>query len=234
MWSVKTVSTTQLCLWGEDMILADPQTHEEWLLCRNQGIGGSDAACVLGMNKYKSNVQLWKEKTGPCIPDDISDKPAVKYGKLAEAPIRELFILDFPQYKVEYHEYRMYANDDHPYIFATLDGELTDENGRKGILEIKTTTINNSSQWNEWDDDNIPQNYYIQLLHQMIATGYDFAVLKAHIRHFKDGRLYETVWHYTVNREEEKESMEILLKAEIDFWNDVVSKRQPSLILPEI
>ena len=66
------------------MILADPKTHDEWLSARCAGIGGSDAACVLGMNKYKTNVQLWKEKTGITVPKDISDKPAVAYGKNAE------------------------------------------------------------------------------------------------------------------------------------------------------
>ena len=106
------------------MILADPKTHDEWLSARCAGIGGSDAACVLGMNKYKTNVQLWKEKTGITVPKDISDKPAVAYGKQAEFHLRELFALDFPQYDIEYHEYRMYANDKYPFIFATLDGEL--------------------------------------------------------------------------------------------------------------
>ena len=133
------------------MILADPKTHDEWLSARCAGIGGSDAACVLGMNKYKTNVQLWQEKTGVFKPKDISNKPAVAYGKNAEIHLRELFRLDFPQYDIEYHEYRMYANDKYPFIFATLDGELTDESGKKGILEIKTTTIQNSSQWDEWN-----------------------------------------------------------------------------------
>ena len=106
------------------MILADPKTHDEWLSARCAGIGGSDAACVLGMNKYKTNVQLWKEKTGITVPKDISDKPAVAYGKQAEFHLRELFALDFPQYDIEYHEYRMYANDNYPFIFATLDRRI--------------------------------------------------------------------------------------------------------------
>lgn len=216
------------------MIIADPQTHDEWLECRKKGIGGSDAACVLGTNKYKSNVQLWKEKTGILHPKDISDKPAVVYGKNAESHLRELFALDFPNYEIEYHEYRMYGNDKYPFIYATLDGELTDKStSSKGILEIKTTTINNSLQWGEWDGG-IPQNYYIQVLHQMIATGYDFVILKAHIRHFKNGDLYVSTRHYSINRDEEKESIDMLLRAEIEFWEHVQNKSEPALILPEI
>lgn len=218
------------------MIIADPKTHDEWLECRKKGIGGSDAACVLGINKYKSNVQLWKEKTGILQPKDISDKPAVAYGKNAESHLRELFALDFPNYDIEYHEYRMYANDKYPFIYATLDGELTDKKtNSKGILEIKTTTINNSAQWDEWNG-RIPDNYYIQVLHQMLSTGYDFVILKAHIRYFKNGDLYTSTStrHYSINRIEEKESMDMLLKAEIEFWEHVQNKSEPALILPDI
>jgi len=215
------------------MILADPKTHDEWLSARCAGIGGSDAACVLGMNKYKTNVQLWKEKTGITVPKDISDKPAVAYGKQAEFHLRELFALDFPQYDIEYHEYRMYANDNYPFIFATLDGELTDESGKKGILEIKTTTIQNSSQWDEWDGG-VPQNYYIQVLHQMLATCWNFAVLKAHIRYFKNNDICTATRHYFIDRNEVQEDIKTLLEAEIKFWEHVQNKTKPALILPEI
>ena len=151
-------------------MILKPKDHDEWLRARLNGIGGSDAGTALGKNKYKNNVELWREKTGQLIPEDISDKPAVKYGKLAEEHIRELFRLDHPEYTVDYHEFYMYVNDDHPFIFATLDGELTDEKGRRGILEIKTCTIQNSNQWTEWEDK-IPDTYYAQILHQLAATG---------------------------------------------------------------
>jgi len=106
------------------MILADPTTRTEWLQCRRQGIGGSDAGCITGANPWKSARQLWREKTGVDKPDDISDKPAVKFGKEAEQHLRALFLLTYPQYTCEYHEFRMYANDRLPFIFATLDGEV--------------------------------------------------------------------------------------------------------------
>ena len=54
--------------------------REEWLKNRTKGLGGSDASSVIGMNPWKSNVQLWEEKTGLVIPEDISSKPYVQYG----------------------------------------------------------------------------------------------------------------------------------------------------------
>ena len=53
------------------------------------------------MNRYKSNVALWREKTGHEIPEDISDKPAVIFGKSAEKHLRELYRLEFPENTVK-------------------------------------------------------------------------------------------------------------------------------------
>ena len=210
-----------------------PETHEEWLEQRKCGIGGSDAGTVLGVNKYKSNVELWLEKTGQSEPEDISNKPAVKFGKFAEQHLRELFKQDFPDYQVDYHEFWMYQNDKYPFIYATLDGELTAPDGSKGILEIKTTTIQNKSQWDEWEDK-IPDSYYAQVLHQLVATGWNFAVLKAYIRYYKDGELRVSIRHYRIDRKDKEAEMQYLIECESKFWACVKSRTRPALLLPEI
>lgn len=122
-----------------------------WLKGRMNGIGGSDASAIVGMNPYKSNIDLFEEKIGRKVPEDISDKPCVIYGKLAEAPIRELFKLDYPEYQVEHHEFRILQSIQYPFMQASLDGELTDPEGRRGILEIKTTNILQSMQREKWN-----------------------------------------------------------------------------------
>ena len=38
--------------------------REDWLAVRKQGIGSSDAAAAVGLNPYKSKLELWLEKTG--------------------------------------------------------------------------------------------------------------------------------------------------------------------------
>lgn len=207
--------------------------RQQWLRARSRGIGGSDAGAVIGLNKYKSNVRLWEEKTGIAEPEDISDKPAVIFGKTAEAPLRELFKLDFPEYKVDYHEFYIYVSDEYPFLFATLDGEITDEQGKRGIYEGKTTTIQNKNQWDEWEGC-VPQSYYIQLLHQLAATGWDFAILKAYIRYYKDGELKISIRHYRIERSEVQRDIDYLVTKETEFWRCVMTKTRPALILPEI
>jgi putative phage-type endonuclease len=216
------------------MILADPQTREEWLQCRRQGIGGSDAGCITGANPWKSARKLWREKTGVDKPDDISDKPAVKFGKEAEQHLRALFLLTYPEFSCEYHEFRMYANDRLPFIFATLDGELTDADGRRGILEIKTTTIQQAKQWFEWDDC-IPQHYYIQILHQMIACEWaEYVVLFAHIRYHKGDEVRAALRKYHIERSEVQADLEALKEQEIEFYKQWQDGTEPPYTLPEI
>lgn len=77
-------------------------SREAWLEKRKGSIGGSEAACIVGMNPYMNNVELWEYKTGRKQPEDISDKPYVKYGTEAEQYLRALFALDYPGLTVCY------------------------------------------------------------------------------------------------------------------------------------
>ena len=211
----------------------DFENEDAWKKGRLCGIGGSDASAIVGDNPYKTNIDLFEEKTGRRMPEDISDKPYVIYGHAAEPLIREMFKLDHPEYQVEHHEYRILQSVEHPFLQASLDGELTDEQGRRGVLEIKTTNILQSMQREKWNDQ-IPQNYYIQILHYLLVTGYEFAVLKARlISRWADGlRVQER--EYFIERSEVQADLDYLLAEEIKFWKYVEAGRRPPLILPEI
>ncbi len=211
----------------------DYKNEKEWINGRMNGIGGSDASAVVGLNPYKSNIDLFEEKIGRKIPEDISDKPCVIYGKLAEGPIRELFKLDYPDFQVEHHEYRILQSVEYPFMQASLDGELTDPAGRKGILEIKTSNILRTMQFEKWKD-RIPDNYYLQVLHYLLVTGYDFVALRAHLISIWNNEKRASVRHYFIERKEVQEDLEMLLKEEKKFWEYVESGRKPPLILPEI
>ena len=84
-------------------------SREEWLANRMNGIGGSEISAVVGCNPYKSNIDLWMEKTGQAQAKDISNEPYVLYGTKAEEHLRALFALDFPQYEVHYIDAMSYT-----------------------------------------------------------------------------------------------------------------------------
>lgn len=204
-----------------------------WLDARKNHIGGSDAAACVGMNPYKDNVRLWEEKMGMVLPEDISDKEYVRYGTEAEKYLRGLFALDFPEYQVLYDENNMFLNSDLPWMHASLDGELVDQRGRHGILEIKTTNILQSMQREKWND-RIPDNYYCQILHYLAVTECDFAVLKARLKSEWNGELIIREKHYFIERSEVEEDIKMLVEAERRFWECIKSGRRPDLILPVI
>ena len=207
----------------------------EWLQARLSGIGASEASAILGHNPYMSNVDLWMIKTGRKKAPDISSNAHVEYGKKAEAPIRELFALDYPEYEVTYGgEFDMVRNEKYPWLFATLDGRLIERaTSKKGVYEGKTTEILRALAKEKWTDG-VPQNYYIQLLHQLLATGWDFAVLHAQLKRVFDGEIKSTRQSYRIEREEVKDDLEYLLEKEIKFRECVEKDIMPALILPEI
>lgn len=209
------------------------KNRAEWLEARKNRIGGSDAACIVGMNPYRSNVELWEIKTGKVEAEDISDKPYVKYGSEAEQYLRELFALDFPQYKVSYVEDNMWLNDKYPFAHASLDGWLEDEKGRRGILEIKTTNILQSMQKEKWNH-RIPDNYYCQLLWYLGVTEFDYAILKSQLRYDYNGDTFFTTKHYFIEREDVQEDVEYLFKEGEKFYSAIKENRRPSLVLPMI
>ena len=209
------------------------QTHADWLSARLRGIGASEASAVIGCNPYMDNVDLWKRKTRREAAPDISDKPCVQYGHAAEEFLRGLFALDYPEYQVEHHEFRVLQSLSHPFMQASLDGELTDQEGRRGILEIKTTNILQSSQWEKWKND-IPDNYFWQVLHYLAVTEWDFAVLRAQIKSQGNGRMNIQIRDYPIERKDMESDIRYLIDAERNLWECVQSGQRPNLILPAI
>lgn len=211
-------------------------TAEQWHEERSKGIGASESSAVLGMNPYCSNVELWRRKTGRAQAPDISNVQCVAYGHAAEDPIRQLFALDYPEYEVEYGgAFDMVRHPEYPFIFATLDGRLTRKSdGKKGVLEIKTTEILRSMQKEKWDGQ-IPPNYYAQICHQLNATGFDFAVLHAQLKRVWDGDIRTERRTYFIERAEVQGDLDYLLREEVKFWREYVEKDvEPPLILPNI
>lgn len=205
-----------------------------WLVGRQKGIGGSDAAAVLGLNPYMSNVELWALKTGRVGKADLSGNKLVEYGTRAETSLRELFRLDFPEYRVEHDAFSIFTNPDFPWALASLDGRIYDDyTGRTGVLEIKTATINGSAQADKWKN-RIPDNYFCQVLHYMAVMEADFAILKAQLKYERPGDLLEVTKHFYIEMEDVRDQAEYLMEEERKFWQYVQTDKEPPLVLPEI
>ena len=62
-------------------------TREEWLEARKNGIGGSDAATILGLNPYKTTIELWEEKTGDMQSYQLDGYERVSFSKFTDNEI---------------------------------------------------------------------------------------------------------------------------------------------------
>lgn len=204
-----------------------PKDRASWLEYRHHGLGGSDAASIVGLSSWKTARDLWLEKTGEKELTGIADNEFMAKGRRLEPAIREVYKAMHPDRKVTYHPFDMLYLPEHPFIFATLDGEVVDETGRYGVLEIKTSNPRSKTEWSKWENQ-VPRAYYIQCLHEMLSSGYEFVDLFAFIFR-QDGDFVAR--EYRFEREECKEDIAWLLEQETAFWQSVEQKKLPSLTL---
>lgn len=203
-------------------------TREAWLTGRMQGIGGSEAAAACGMSPWMTPVQLWRLKRGADEAKDLSDNAAVRQGVRMEPALREFFRALHPEYAVEHHPFDILYQPERPFLFATLDGELADDRGRHGVLEIKTATPNGKAGWEAWRDGAMPMHYFVQVLHQLLATEYDFAVLLAAL-YSLNGDI--TLRQYEIERADVEQDLIWLLAKETEFWRHVGDGSLPPMPL---
>lgn len=210
---------------------------KKWYDFRKTGIGASEAAAILGYSNSLSNVDLWEEKVGLRKERNLDDVERVEYGKKAEKFLIGLFALQYAdRYEVKVDKTVVYRKDG--FQFASLDGELTDKrSGALGVYEGKTVVVDSRQTWDKWRGQ-IPQNYYIQTLHQMLATGRKFVILSAEFRwkeRNEDEQVKTEQQRYLIEQSPEVLSdMRLLDEAEHEFWGYVVRKERPARVLPQI
>jgi len=196
--------------------------REEWLALRSTGIGSSDAASVVGLNPWKTNFQLFEEKTGLREPDDLSDNEAVRWGTILEEPIAQEFATRTGRKIRKVNALLRHAQ--HPFMIANLDREIVAENGGKPeILECKTAGYwaARSEAWGVAGTDQIEEHYLIQVMHQLAVTGRDVA----HLAVLFSGQQFQM---YRVERNDTL--IAALIEKEREFWDQVEKRIAPTIL----
>ena len=149
-------------------IIIKPASREEWLKAREDGIGASEVACVVGLSPWKSAFELWLLKTKQ-IPAQTEETDAQKFGHKLEAVVADEWAdrTGFKYVKSSAKDI-IYQDPEHPWRKCTPDriAYEIDENGKrhKVLLEIKTSQM-------DFDPDNLPVYYLCQVQFQMHITG---------------------------------------------------------------
>ena len=184
--------------------------REEWLALRKQGIGGSDAAAILGLHPFASALSVWADKTGRA--PEIADNEYMWLGRVLEEPVARR-IAEENNIRIK-RRHAILRHPEHPWMIADIDYEMV---GQRAGIEIKTT-----SQFNKTDFENgeIPPYYAIQCMHYMAVTGYPFWYLFVYVTGRKP-------YKFVIPRVERE--IESLILQEESFWNHHVLKD----IMPE-
>ena len=186
-------------------------TEQEWLEARTRGIGGSDAAVVLGLSRYKTPFELWLEKTGQVTPQS-STSEAAYFGSLLEDLVAKEF--EKRSGKKVRKRNAMFQHPEHEFILANIDRFVV---GEKAILECKTASAFLAK---EWENEEIPEAYIVQIQHYLGVLGPEYK--KGYFAVLIGGQKF--IWKEI---ERDDELIEMIFAAEIDFWNNYVLTETP-------
>lgn len=184
-------------------------SRQEWLAERTKGIGGSDAATVLGLNKWKTPFELYLEKTGQSFVDE-SQAEAAYFGNILEDVVANEFEVRTGK-KVRKNNF-MLQHYKHDFIRANIDRKVV---GEDALLECKTASAYLAK---DWEGDEIPDSYLVQVQHYLGVTGYK----KAYIAVLIGGQRF--VWKEV---ERDEELIKMIFEAEVNFWNNHVLANNP-------
>ena len=135
---------------------------KEWLKLRKDGIGGSDAGAICGLNPYSSPVKVYLDKNSGTL-DEPEDSEAIRQGHDLEAYVAKRF-MEATGLKVRRSNY-MYRSVEYPFMIADVDRLVI---GEDAGLECKTASAYNADKWK---DGEIPLHYIMQCYHYMAVTG---------------------------------------------------------------
>lgn len=185
-----------------------------WLTYRRQGIGGSDAAAVLGYSKWKTPLDIYYSKIND-NEDDVENSH-MKWGNILEPIIRQEYSNEMQVNVIEPNA--IIKHPKYPFLLATIDGYTAD-----GILlEIKTSLY--AKNWGEEGTDQIPADYYIQVQHYLLVTGLHIAHVAVLIGGC-DFRIYVV--------EEDKDLHVLMIKKLKEFWGKVENRTPPAPVTEE-
>lgn len=194
--------------------------REEWLEWRRKGIGGSDAATIIGVSPFSTARDLYYDKLNIVSAVDEEDNWVQKeIGHLLEDLVAKIFSkkTGYPIYQVK----KMFYHPEHPYMLADVDFFVKLPDGKTAILEIKTTNYNATGAWWRDGEEVVPVNYEIQGRHYMAVTNIDKVYYCCLY-----GNTEEEVIIRSIERDDAYEDLIVTLEG--DFWeNNVLAKVPP-------
>ncbi len=129
---------------------------DQWLEDRKKGLGGSDVGAILGLNKWKTPLQVWEEKTGRR--NEVVDNDLTRSGHRLEPVVADWFAEQTRLQLINPGNHVM-RHKVHSWCLGTPDritGKDDNDPASAGVLEIKTTG-------QSFDKTTIPPSWFTQV-----------------------------------------------------------------------
>lgn len=178
---------------------------------RQNYIGGSDIAAIMGKSRWKTPLKLWLEKVQKIEPQ-VSNPEAVEMGIKLEQFVADMFTEKTG--KSVRRAPKAYVHPDYPYMVAHIDRLVT---GSDELLECKTTSAYNKDQW---EGEEIPQEYILQVMWYLGITGRKIG----HIAVLIGGQTFKYK-----QIEFDQELFDIMVNAAKEFWDKVQTNTPPAV-----
>nr|AJG38131.1 hypothetical protein [bacterium enrichment culture clone fosmid MGS-K1] len=136
------------------MIAHDREWHRE----RQTGIGGTDVAAILGLDRYRTPLDVWRQKMG--LDSEQEPHPSAEAGKRLEGVIARWWSDDTG---LPIKRRRLVARHKDAYCLLGHTDRVIDTNPR-GILEIKNRS---ERVWQQWPEFSAPASEYYQVQHYL-------------------------------------------------------------------
>ena len=195
-----------------------PESREQWLEVRKNGIGSSEAATIMGLNPFETPYQLWMRKKGYTPPTE--ENFAMKAGHYLEDAVSQFYADATASTIIKRSAIDWIAQDkDKPFMQVSPDRTMWEAGAQhteanKGIVECKTTQ-------RQIDETDLPRHWYIQLQYQLHVTGYRFGSLAW----LTQGRTFG--WR---RFERDDELGRLIEKAVTEFWErNIIGGEEPRL-----
>ena len=182
--------------------------HDEWLRWRRTGVSGSDAAAIIGLNRWRSAFDVYADKLG--LKPEQPDNEAMRQGRDLEDYVASRFCEETGK-KVRRRN-AILQHPEHHWMLGNIDRWVVGENAG---LECKTTSVLNRAKFSQGE---FPPNYYVQCVHYMAVTGAE--------RWYLGVLVLNKAFHvFTIERDEAE--IQALIEAEKHFWENHVLKQIP-------
>lgn len=186
-------------------------SHEDWKRTRNLGIGGSDAGAIVGLNKWKSPLNVYLDKVEEPVEQEENER--MYWGNVLE----DIVAREFQKrtgYKVQKSNF-MWQHPEHEFMLANVDRFVHIPGEGWGVLECKTASEYRKS---DFEGETIPDEYLIQINHYLATTGLTVGFMAVLI----GGNQFR---YWKIERDEEL--VQLVINEEKKFWFDHVQAGIP-------